>query len=1030
MFFSNATFVRKKQPGLRIASGFALVLASIICRQHATAQAPLQYSVKQYTSDNGLLQNSVHSIAFDKNGYCWLATEMGLVRFDGQNFVHFNKRNLPGLNSNFFICLPKDSAQNIYSTETFGTSVKIIAGKNKGSHVITVPEKILRNKIGPSYTGQLPVEVLRPYCDSLTLHRMNRRRHYAVLNQTALYAFYENKLWYITDKQVQPMLLPNTIKSITEVTLVDSTFIHAAPGNKITALRNGILLPKLNRIYGDIVNDEWYAKGQYSLHWSDAGTFIFCGKNLYTLRIENNSLVTHLLFQQLAVSDVTCVQYNALQQLYYIGTLSGGMYIIKPAAFTVITQPDKGIANNSYFSQTLLPDGCIAANNYKFYLDGSKTPFVLNTRRMSDLLYENNRLWIVIEDSVKCFSYPDMQLLYLNRLPGIVNEIYYAADDSALYLCTPYNLMVIKNFHVQSLLSKPDIFKDGNSLTSLYLIDDDNFYLGAVDGLYKYNIRSGKITPLHLKSMIEKFYTGSGNHLWVSTYGNGFGLLRNDKLFVFPVDDQQKLNVVYSIFEDKSGYMWLTTNSGLFRAPVSDLLNFANGKSTHIRYELFNTSDGLLTNEFNGGYASSVIGMPDGRLSLVSSNGLVWFNPDKISTRDYLNNIFIDGVYMNDRELAGAEAAELKVEAGFYKLVFHVSSPYFGNSYDNNIHYRIPEISPEWLEAPVNGEIIFNRLPRGLYTLELNKINGSSQAAKMIRFRVMPHFYETRGFVLLCIFALLTMLWLLYRWRLSLLSEQKKKLEKKVYQRTEELNSNMLHLEKTIKELELSEERIFRNGVFKEKVTSMILHDLRSPLRFLSGVANHIRQHYNRMPEPELDRQLNELATACSNVYYFSNDFMEWIKAQQNDFTINVEVIKVQQVFEEIAQLYYTLSKHKHNSIVIEHTAATCCTDLNILRIIIRNLVDNANKYTHSGKITMRAVQQQRQLHITVSDEGKGISPELIEVLQKGIAIESNTPSQTLGLKLVLDLTRLINGAIDFSSELQKGTSITIRLNN
>ena len=1005
-----------------------LTIAPALLCQSLAAQNPGSYSVRQYTSDNGLLQNSVHGIEFDKNGYCWLATEMGLVRFDGQNFVHFTQRNLPGLNSNFFTWLSKDAAQNIYSTETYGNTAKINAEKKSGSSVQIIPGKKLRSKIGPLYTGQLTHELLKNYCDSLTLRRIIRRQLHAVVSSSEMYTFYENRLWYIANNKVTQLQLPFPIRSANEATVETATFVHVAAGNKVTAFRSGQPVQTLTRLEGDIEKDEYFSKNQYSLHWSDGSSFVFCGGNLYTLQLVQGRLLTRLIFRDLPVSDINCVRKNEQQGLYYIGTLSGGLYVIKPASLTVLTQPDRGSANNSYFSQVMLPDSCIAANNYKFYFDGRKVPFTLNTRRMSDMLYENNRLWVFVEDSIKCYRYSDMQLIFTNHLPALVNEVQYKPDDSSIFMCTSNSMLRLNNFQLTTLFSKPGIFKEGSSLTAFYRIDKDNFYLGTLDGLYKYNVTTGSFTPLKTKIMVEKIYRDNHNCLWMSTYGSGFYMLQNDVAIEFPPDEQQKLNVVYGIFEDKLGFMWLTTNSGLFRIPRKDLTDYAAGKKNRLRYELFNTSDGLLTNEFNGGNASTVIEMPGGRFSLISSNGLVWLDPASISNKDVLNSIYLDAVYMNDRKLSDKEQAI--IDAGFYKLVFQVSSPYFGNSYDNNIHYRIPELSPVWQEAPANGEIVFNRLPHKHYTLELRKSNGTSESVKTISFRVLPHFYETRVFLLCCLAAGAVVLLLLYRWRMSVLSEQKKKLEKKVYQRTEELNSNMLHLEKTIKKLELSEERIFRNGMFKEKVTSMILHDLRSPLRFLSGVATYIRQHYDQMPAPELDKQLNELASACSNVYYFSNDFMEWIKAQQNDFVINIEQVQVQQVFEEIAQLYFTLSKYKHNTIIIEPTVATCYTDLNILRIILRNLVDNANKYTQGGKIIMRAVQFEDKVLLTVADEGKGISPDLIKVLQKGITIEDNAPGQTLGLKLVIDLTRVLNGEIMFSSELQKGTNITISLNN
>ena len=53
------------------------------------------YSIVHYNSDNGLPQNSIDAMSFDKNGFLWLATQMGIVRFDGQHFREYNTQNTP-----------------------------------------------------------------------------------------------------------------------------------------------------------------------------------------------------------------------------------------------------------------------------------------------------------------------------------------------------------------------------------------------------------------------------------------------------------------------------------------------------------------------------------------------------------------------------------------------------------------------------------------------------------------------------------------------------------------------------------------------------------------------------------------------------------------------------------------------------------------------------------------------------------------------------------------------------------------------
>src|SRR5690348_7966038 len=77
------------------------ILLSCVCLFHflvAMGQAiPPEYTITNYNSDNALPQNSINDMAFDRNGFLWLETQMGIVRFDGRNFREYNMGNSPAL---------------------------------------------------------------------------------------------------------------------------------------------------------------------------------------------------------------------------------------------------------------------------------------------------------------------------------------------------------------------------------------------------------------------------------------------------------------------------------------------------------------------------------------------------------------------------------------------------------------------------------------------------------------------------------------------------------------------------------------------------------------------------------------------------------------------------------------------------------------------------------------------------------------------------------------------------------------------
>src|SRR3954471_6405838 len=81
------------------------------------------YSITHYNSDNALPQNSITGMAFDKNGFLWLTTQMGIVRFDGKNFREYNRQNSPAVCWNEFSLLqPAPGTNRVYFTPTADSS--------------------------------------------------------------------------------------------------------------------------------------------------------------------------------------------------------------------------------------------------------------------------------------------------------------------------------------------------------------------------------------------------------------------------------------------------------------------------------------------------------------------------------------------------------------------------------------------------------------------------------------------------------------------------------------------------------------------------------------------------------------------------------------------------------------------------------------------------------------------------------------------------------------------------------------------
>jgi K+-sensing histidine kinase KdpD len=100
-------------------------------------------------------------------------------------------------------------------------------------------------------------------------------------------------------------------------------------------------------------------------------------------------------------------------------------------------------------------------------------------------------------------------------------------------------------------------------------------------------------------------------------------------------------------------------------------------------------------------------------------------------------------------------------------------------------------------------------------------------------------------------------------------------------------------------------------------------------------------------------------------------------------------------------------------------------SDANILKLIIRNLADNASKYTANGEIKMEAIQDALAVHIIITDTGTAMNKKLVnEILSK--TYQSDNDNHGFGYKIILELLAKIHGELDITTAGQTGNKITL----
>jgi signal transduction histidine kinase len=227
---------------------------------------------------------------------------------------------------------------------------------------------------------------------------------------------------------------------------------------------------------------------------------------------------------------------------------------------------------------------------------------------------------------------------------------------------------------------------------------------------------------------------------------------------------------------------------------------------------------------------------------------------------------------------------------------------------------------------------------------------------------------------------------------------------------------------------EQSAQALMQSSNLREKLISLVIHDLRSPLRFLTLLASDLLDNQSNYSSEEVKERIYWLKKGTQDIYNFSEDFLLWVTSQRDNFNISRRQILLRSLLQEIYDFFLEQVQQKGNSLSFTaDESLTTWSDPHILITIIRNLVDNANKYTDGGQIVLRAYEEGTELCISVSDTGKGMSPKQMAYFMQHVSLDHVQSGSQLGHKFVYDLTQRLSGRVSIDSKEGKGTTVWLK---
>lgn len=216
----------------------------------------------------------------------------------------------------------------------------------------------------------------------------------------------------------------------------------------------------------------------------------------------------------------------------------------------------------------------------------------------------------------------------------------------------------------------------------------------------------------------------------------------------------------------------------------------------------------------------------------------------------------------------------------------------------------------------------------------------------------------------------------------------------------------------------------------KEKLYSVIAHDLRAPIGTLKMILEAIDHQKEKIPDANIKHLIKMLQDTTDEAYSLLENLLLWSNSQSGMLKPYFQDFSLQQAAQEVVNLQNNIALAKGIKMINQlDKPYMVYADINMVKTILRNLLSNAIKFSFTGgEITIYGEEKEDCFILSVQDHGQGISREhQRELLEDGLHFMSygteKEKGNGLGLQLCKDFLKLNNGKLWFESEVGKGTT-------
>nr|WP_321411814.1 HAMP domain-containing sensor histidine kinase [uncultured Carboxylicivirga sp.] len=263
------------------------------------------------------------------------------------------------------------------------------------------------------------------------------------------------------------------------------------------------------------------------------------------------------------------------------------------------------------------------------------------------------------------------------------------------------------------------------------------------------------------------------------------------------------------------------------------------------------------------------------------------------------------------------------------------------------------------------------------------------------------------------------------------LAEEKNRTDN-LYKEVVNQNSELITLNKAKKEA-LSELTVANTT--KDKLFSIIAHDLRQPFSVLIGLSKVLIEDRKFLTEEDLIEFHKQIHLASESTYKLLENLLHWSMTQTNSLVLNPSSYSINALIQEVVSEVFPSSEQKQIEIKIQlKSDELVFVDRDAFMAITRNILSNAIKFSEpKSEIHISTLIKNQKIELSIKDYGSGINKDTLDKISNSIIVESkpgtkNEKGTGLGLALCRDLVYRSKGSILFESEPGQGTTVRLEL--